>query len=139
MPTKRSTSPTPSSSGSTPPIRRASKGVAFRLAELAELVGGRIEGDPDREVEAVRSLDAAGPRDLSFLTHPRYRAQALASAAGALLVGREVPPELLAAGSGADSHAPRRDLLVVDDPAFALARLLAVLSPAAAEEPGIHP
>jgi UDP-3-O-[3-hydroxymyristoyl] glucosamine N-acyltransferase len=104
--------------------------VAYRLAELAELVGGRVEGDPEREVEAIRTLDAAGPRDLSFLTHPRYRAQALASAAGALLVGPDFPPEL-AAGE-------RRDLLVVSDPSLALARLLERLAPAERPEAGVH-
>jgi UDP-3-O-[3-hydroxymyristoyl] glucosamine N-acyltransferase len=106
--------------------------VAHRLADLAELVGGRVEGDPEREVEAVRPLDTAGPRDLSFLNHPRYRAQALASAAGALLVGRDFPPELA-------SHASQTTLLVVDDPSFALARLLARLAPAAPPEAGVHP
>jgi UDP-3-O-[3-hydroxymyristoyl] glucosamine N-acyltransferase len=108
--------------------------VAYRLAELAELVGGRIEGNPDREVEAVRALDAAGPRDLSFLTHPRYRAQALASAAGALLVGRDFPPELISS----DAETPRRDLLVADDPTLALARLLERLAPSERPEAGVH-
>jgi UDP-3-O-[3-hydroxymyristoyl] glucosamine N-acyltransferase len=103
--------------------------VAYRLAELAELVGGRVEGDPDREVEAIRPLEAAGPRDLSFLTHARYRAQAMASGAGALLVGRDVPPELQL----------RRDLLVVDDPSFALSRLIAAFQDDPRPEPGIHP
>jgi UDP-3-O-[3-hydroxymyristoyl] glucosamine N-acyltransferase len=103
--------------------------VAYRLAELAELVGGRVEGNPDREVEAVRTLDAAGPRDLSFLTHPRYRAQALASAAGALLVGRDFPPELATGG---------RDLLVAGDPSLALARLLERLAPPERPEAGVH-
>lgn len=102
--------------------------MAFRLAELAELVGGRIEGDPDREVDAIRTLDAAGPRDLSFLTSPKYRERAAVSGAGALLVGKEISP----AGLG-------RDLLVVDDPSFALSRLIAVFNPAEAREPGIHP
>ena len=78
--------------------------MAYRLAELAELVGGRIEGDPEHVVEAIRTLDAAGPRDLSFLTHSRYRAQALASAAGALLVGRDFPPELLTDALGVTRH-----------------------------------
>jgi UDP-3-O-[3-hydroxymyristoyl] glucosamine N-acyltransferase len=102
--------------------------VAYRLAELAELVGGRIEGDPDREVEAVRTLDTAGPRDLSFLTSPKYRERAVASGAGALLVGKGVSP------AGLD-----RDLLVVDDPSFALSRLIALFHPAESREPGIHP
>jgi UDP-3-O-[3-hydroxymyristoyl] glucosamine N-acyltransferase len=105
--------------------------VAFRLGDLAALVGGRVEGDPERPVEAVRELDAAGPRDLSLLTHARYRRQAAASAAGALLV----PPGLAAA-------VPGRDLLIADDPPFVLSRLLAALhpvTPIAVREPGVHP
>jgi UDP-3-O-[3-hydroxymyristoyl] glucosamine N-acyltransferase len=103
--------------------------VAYRLAELAGLVGGRVEGDPERVVEAIRSLETAGPRDLSFLKDPRYRGQAAASAAGALLVG----PSL------ADAAVLGRDLLVADDPSYALARLLAVLHPEERRPPGVHP
>jgi UDP-3-O-[3-hydroxymyristoyl] glucosamine N-acyltransferase len=106
--------------------------VTHRLADLAGLVGGRVEGDPDREVEAVRTLDVAGPRDLSFLNHSRYRAQALASAAGALLVSPD-----LAADLRAGDHP--RDLLVVSDTAFALSRLLPLFYPPEVPEPGIHP
>ncbi len=102
--------------------------MGYRLAELAELVGGRVEGDPGRTVEAIRSLEAAGPFDLSVLKNPRYRDQAAASRAGALLVG----PSLAGA-------VPGRDLLVIDDPDLALARLVAVLHPPARREPGVHP
>jgi UDP-3-O-[3-hydroxymyristoyl] glucosamine N-acyltransferase len=102
--------------------------VSYRLAELAELVGGRVEGDPDRAVEAIRSLEDAGPRDLSVLKDPRYREQAEASRAGALLV--------TAALSGA---VPGRELLVVGDADYALARLVAVLHPQVRREPGVHP
>jgi len=109
--------------------------VAYRLAELAELVGGRIEGDPEHVVEAIRTLDAAGPRDLSFLTHPRYRAQALASAAGALLVGPDFPPELRSDAPGVTRH-----LLVAGEPGLALARLMERLGATADRpEPGVHP
>lgn len=103
--------------------------MGYRLAELAELVGGRIEGDPERAVESIRTLEEAGAADLSFLTSPRYRDQAVASGAGALLVG---PPL-------ADKAALGRDLLVVDDPGYALAVLLARFHPAGTREPGVHP
>jgi UDP-3-O-[3-hydroxymyristoyl] glucosamine N-acyltransferase len=103
--------------------------VGYRLADLAELVGGRVEGNPERAVEAVRSLESAGPGDLSFLKDPRYRGQAAASSAGALLVS----PAL------ADAAALGRDLLIADDPSWALARLLAVFHPAASRAPGVHP
>lgn len=105
--------------------------MAHRLAELAELVGGRVEGDPERAVEALRTLEAAGPDDLSFLNHARYRDQAVASRAGALLVGSSLAADDL---RGAD-----RPLLIVDDPPYALALLLSRLHPAEAPEPGIHP
>src|SRR5262245_9049805 len=93
---------------------RATSGVGFSLAELAVLVGGRVEGDAARVVEALRSLDSAAPGDLSFLSHPRYRDRARESRAGALVVAEGM----------ADRAALGRDLLVVADPALAVARLL---------------
>lgn len=95
-----------------------------------------MEGDPDREVEAVRALDAAGPRDLSFLNHPRYREQALASRAAALLVTEDLAAGLRRDGGGGE---PPRSLLVVRDTAFALSRILSLLHTAEAPEPGVHP
>jgi UDP-3-O-[3-hydroxymyristoyl] glucosamine N-acyltransferase len=106
--------------------------VTFRLAELAELVGGRIAGDPERTVEAIRALEAAGPRDLSFVTQGRFRARAQASGAGALLIG----PDLK------EPAALGRDLLIAEHPGLALARLIALFHPGggqAARPPGIHP
>ncbi len=104
--------------------------MARRLADLAELVGGRVEGDADRVVDAVRPLETASPRDLSLLNHPRYRAQAEASAAGALLV---------ASGLEAVARQTGKDLLVVADAPYALSRLLGALHAAEGREPGAHP
>jgi UDP-3-O-[3-hydroxymyristoyl] glucosamine N-acyltransferase len=108
--------------------------VGYRLAELAELVEGRVEGDPERAVETIRILEEAGPGDLSFLTSSRYRAQAVASRAGALLVGKGL-------AAMADIAALGRDLLVVDDPGYALAVLLARIHPDSGgrRPPGVHP
>lgn len=108
--------------------------MAWRLAELAELVGGRVEGDPERSIEALRTLETAGPSDLSFLNHARYRDQALASRAGALLVMAAA-----AETDGADLQAAGRPLVVVDDIPYALSRLLSHLHPSPVPEPGVHP
>lgn len=108
--------------------------MAHRLAELAERVGGRIEGDPERTLEALRTLETAGPDDLSFLNHARYRDQAIASQAGALLVGAG----LVASGMD-DLRGDGRPLLIVDDPPYALSILLPFLHPDEAPEPGVHP
>lgn len=104
---------------------------ARRLAELAEHVQGRIEGDPEREVGGVRTLDMAGPHDLSFLNHARYRQQAEASRAGVLMLTpalRSLLPET-----------SERSYLLVEDPSFALARLLGLFHPEERREPGVHP
>lgn len=101
--------------------------MGFRLAELAELVGGRMVGDPERTVLRVRALDAAGPADLSFVFEAKRLAEARASRAGALLVAPSLAGEL--AG----------DLLVADDPRYALALLLARFHPPEPTVPGVHP
>ena len=100
--------------------------MAFRLSELAEIVGGRVEGDPDRLVESVRTLQTAGPEDLSFVTNPRYRRQAAESRAGALL-------------SASALAGVEKDFLLADEPYYALAQLLATLYPRVKVAPGIHP
>ena len=111
--------------------------MAHRLAELAELVSGRVEGDPDRTVESIRALEAAGPGDLSFVTLARHRARAQASSASALLVGEDLAAAL-AHGRG-DRQGPGPDLLVVADAGYALATLLAHFHPDRGHVAGIHP
>jgi len=85
--------------------------ASYRLAELARRVGGKVRGNGDRRVEGLATLDAAGPAHLSFFTNARYRKAALATRAGALLVGK--PADL-----------GDRDLLICNEPYVALAQLL---------------
>jgi UDP-3-O-[3-hydroxymyristoyl] glucosamine N-acyltransferase len=98
----------------------------FTLGELAALVEGRVRGNPQRRVDAIRSLSAAGPGDLSFLTSAAYREEARASRAGALLVGRE-------------ESDLAQDLLICPEPAWALGELIRRFHPAAAPPAGRHP
>ena len=100
--------------------------MGWTLAELAALVGGEVVGDPGRRIERVRTLDAAGPDDLSFLTGARYLEAARASRAGAILAGSRV----------ADVRA---DLLVAANPSLALARILDRLHPRPRAAAGVHP
>jgi UDP-3-O-[3-hydroxymyristoyl] glucosamine N-acyltransferase len=100
--------------------------VRATLGELAAEVGGRVIGDEGRPIEGIRTLEAAGPADLSFLTGTRYLAAARASRAGAVLVARETD------GLGADQ-------LVVAKPSLALSRLLDRFHPRVPPAPGIHP
>jgi UDP-3-O-[3-hydroxymyristoyl] glucosamine N-acyltransferase len=96
------------------------------LSDLADAVGGRVEGDPNRRVRGVATLDDAGPDDLSFLTNPRYRPALAGTRAGAILVG----PRMTIEG---------RDLLVAADPYLALAEILDRMHPAPRPSPGVSP
>lgn len=61
------------------------------LSEVLDVVGGgEIVGDSAFRCVSVASLDAAGPEQLSYVKHPRYESQALASRAGALIVGSRI-------------------------------------------------
>ena len=100
--------------------------MTWTLGELAERVGGEVQGSAARQLEGVRTLSEAGPSHLSFLTSPRYLEQALGSAAGAILVGRE-------------AQLPGRDLLRSAQPQLALAQILRLVHPAPSVPAGIHP
>lgn len=96
------------------------------LAELAELVAGRVEGNPDRRIDGLTTLDSAGETDLSFVI-PAYRDKAAASRAGAFLVGENV-------------RGLERDLLIAAEPRHALAILIEEFNPPPEElSPGVHP
>lgn len=98
----------------------------FLLADLAERVGGRVVGDPRRTVRGVSTLIRANSDELSFVTNPKYRGLAESSKAGVLLVN----PESGFAG---------RDLLEVETPYLALAKILRLFHPAHRYPPGISP
>ena len=94
------------------------------LAELAQLLGGEVRGDPALIVRSVAPLDAAGPSDLSFVANPSYLRRARESRAGVLLVG-----------PGVDLGG--RTVLVVPDTYLALATVLELYHPAPPIKPGV--
>lgn len=100
--------------------------MIWTLGDLAERVGGEVQGSPARQLDGVRTLSEAGASHLSFLTSPKYLGQARASAAGAILTGR-------------DTRLPDRDLLRCAQPQLALAQILRLFHPAAEHTAGIHP
>lgn len=84
------------------------------LAELAAEVGGTLIGDGSRRVTGVATLDAAGPTQISFFSNKKYKAQFLATKAGAAIVGK----------AEAEGEKPEGvALLVVDQPYLAFAKV----------------
>ena len=98
------------------------------LAEIAEMVGGTLEGDGKIQITGVADLQGAGPADLSFFSHPRYEAAARQTRAGALLLGPQAPKDL------------GKARIRVTNPSAAFTRVAMLFSPAEAPRAaGIHP
>jgi UDP-3-O-[3-hydroxymyristoyl] glucosamine N-acyltransferase len=97
-----------------------------RLAELAERLGCRLEGDGGVEIGGVRSLEDAGPGDLTFVTEARHLPRLETSGAGAVILAAALP------GS-------KRPALRTSNPYLALARALVVFYQPLSGVPGIHP
>ncbi|HEY0351380.1 MAG TPA: UDP-3-O-(3-hydroxymyristoyl)glucosamine N-acyltransferase [Gemmatimonadales bacterium] len=96
---------------------------------VADLVGGRLLGDGEVSIRAVRPLDRAGPDALSFAVSARYAAELGSSHAGVVLV----PEELAGGVTGPKTR------IVVPDPYKALVRVIGVLFPAEPPASGVDP
>lgn len=99
------------------------------LAEISELVGGRVVGDGSLAVVDVRPVDEAGPEELGFLASKKYARHVGDSRAAALLVAADLEGE-----AGGD-----RALVVVEDAHRALYEVLSRLHPETRLPAEIHP
>src|ERR1700686_790655 len=66
----------------------------MKLADLAERLRCELRGDGAIEIRAVRSLEDAGPGDLTFLANRKYVGQVAATKASAIILpldAAEVP------------------------------------------------
>jgi UDP-3-O-[3-hydroxymyristoyl] glucosamine N-acyltransferase len=98
-------------------------------AAIAEVVGGRLLGDPSVVVAGVAPLDRASPRDLSFLGVAKYAPLLTSSRAGVVLVS----PDL------ADTPGQTAARIVVERPQEALLTLLPRFQRVSASSIGVHP
>jgi UDP-3-O-[3-hydroxymyristoyl] glucosamine N-acyltransferase len=89
----------------------------FRLRQIAEHVGGALEGDGEKRIAGVASLAEAGPDHLSYLESDRYLKELSASEAGAVIAGRD-------ASLPAGTHAIR-----VEQPVVAWVSAIELLRP----------
>ncbi len=103
----------------------------FKLGELAELAGARLETESDSGflVRDVSALADAGPGDISFLDNKRYLGALAASKAGACIVEpayAERAPEGMA-------------LLIADKPYRAYAMIAGAIYPSETSDGSRHP
>ncbi|MDP2751501.1 MAG: UDP-3-O-(3-hydroxymyristoyl)glucosamine N-acyltransferase [Rhodocyclaceae bacterium] len=99
------------------------------LSEITARFGGHCVGENAGavQVSGFRPLESAGPEDLSFLTHPKYRDQLLITRAAAVILAPEALP---------DCPVPA---IVTSNPYLYFARVANGLFAAPRPAAGIHP
>ena len=99
--------------------------MSYRLGELATCIGATLRGDPEVLINRVAALNAAGPRDVTFLSNRRYRRYLERTRAGAVILSPEF------------ADACPVSALVLEDPYVGYARVAALMSSPAETEPCI--
>jgi UDP-3-O-[3-hydroxymyristoyl] glucosamine N-acyltransferase len=87
--------------------------VALPLGSIVQALGGELDGDPGRMIEALAPLERATPSDIAFLSNPKYAQQLAASRAGCVIVSP----------AARDIARSRGDLIVTEQPYLYYARL----------------
>ena len=81
------------------------------LKELADFLGGAVQGDENHQITGLAPLETAGPDKISFLANPKYAPKVAETRAGAVLMA-----------PGNESHG--RNIIEVADPYLSFAKLL---------------
>jgi UDP-3-O-[3-hydroxymyristoyl] glucosamine N-acyltransferase len=109
--------------------------VTLRLADMVQSLADKVQtelvGNPDLLIERLSTLQASGPHDLTFLSHPKYLSQLAQSEAGCVVV----------APSAREAAVKRGSCIVVADPYhyFALITQLWKRQHFPVPAPHIHP
>ena len=104
-------------------------GEILTARQIAELLEGQVEGDPNVPISGIAPIDQAQPHELGFLAQRKYLRFLAETRAGAILVSE-------ALASQAET-APSR--IVVKEAHLALPTLLATFYPETKPEASIHP
>lgn len=103
------------------------KQLQFTLAQLAEILGAELRGDPQKTISGMATLQDATAEEMSFLANPHYRKQLEHTQAGVMLL------------SAADAAEYAGDCLIVADPYLAYAKLSLYFDRTPQQPAGIHP
>ncbi|GAB4452036.1 MAG: UDP-3-O-(3-hydroxymyristoyl)glucosamine N-acyltransferase [Armatimonadaceae bacterium] len=101
---------------------------SLTVAQLAEIVKGRIYGDPQTIIRGIASIHEARPGDITFAESIRYLQNAEQSHASAIVV-----PETAGGGNATKVR------IEVANPRLAFAQLLEMFAPEQFLERGVHP
>ncbi|MFQ5579764.1 MAG: UDP-3-O-(3-hydroxymyristoyl)glucosamine N-acyltransferase [Nitrospiria bacterium] len=98
--------------------------MEMSLSEIARMLDGRVIGDPHLRITGVSAIEEAKPGDITFISNPKYRSRAVSTRASALIIPKEI--------KGLPAS-----LLLVENPYYAFAQLLATFHPTPPHTGGI--
>ena len=103
------------------------KPISLTVRQVAEWIGGSLEGDGSVVLTGLAPVESAGPRDLTFAADAKWASRLARSRAGAAIVGKDV-------------SRPGLPMVRVPDVAGAIVRLLERLAePEDLPPAGVHP
>lgn len=97
-----------------------------RLKELAEWVGGVVVGDGDVEITGVAPIEGAREGEITFVANPKYLPKLNDTRASAVIVSKGIT-------------SAQKNLICVDNPYLAFAKVLQLFHPRAYEAKGVDP
>ena len=105
--------------------------MALQLQAVVDALGGELHGDGSLAIDGLAPLESAGPRQIAFLSHPRYASQLAASQAACVIVAHAMR----------EPAAQRGACILADSPYHYFARLTQLWKRhlGRAPRPGIHP
>ncbi len=103
--------------------------MEFTAQQIADFLGGTIQGDPTIKVSDFSKIEEGKPGTLSFLSNPKYSQYIYDSQASIILVNRDFQPE----------REVQSTLILVDDAYQSLAMLLSMVDSAKPRKTGISP
>lgn len=97
----------------------AVKNITVKAGEIARMIHGIVEGDPERTISGLNKIELAQEHELTFLANPRYKPLVYSSNAGAILVRKDEE----------FSSPVKATLIRVDDPYLEFMRLIRTFLP----------
>lgn len=92
--------------------------MEFSVGQIAALVNGRVEGDPEARIDTFAKIEEGHPGAISFLANEKYTHYIYTTASTAVLVKKDFVAE----------HPVNATLIRVDDPYATVAQLLRMVS-----------
>ena len=100
--------------------------MEWTLSQIAEKIGGRVQGDGAKRINAAAPFEIAGEKQITFADSPKFFRKLRETGAGAIIVPDNIEEKT-------------RDLIQVKNPKVSFIRTVGLLHPQPLPAQGIHP